>query len=92
LPSEAGSLGPRIRELRRAFEARFRSLIDDLALPDHIDRRYVRLMLFGALNWSHVWYRPGGDPPAIVARRFVDTLKYQLEVPAEDTLRTSAST
>jgi TetR/AcrR family transcriptional regulator, cholesterol catabolism regulator len=83
LPSEAGSLGPRIRELRRAFEARFRALIDDLALPDHIDRRYVLLMLFGALNWSHVWYRPDADPPATVARRFVDALKYQLEVPAE---------
>jgi TetR/AcrR family transcriptional regulator, cholesterol catabolism regulator len=83
LPSEAGSLGPRIRELRRAFEARFRALIDDLALPDHIDRRYVLLMLFGALNWSHVWYRPGGDPPELVAHRFLDALKYQLEVPAE---------
>jgi TetR/AcrR family transcriptional regulator, cholesterol catabolism regulator len=83
LPSEAGSLGPRIRELRRGFEARFRSLIDNLALPDHIDRRYVLLMLFGALNWSHVWYRPDGDPPATVSRRFIDALKYQLEVQTE---------
>jgi hypothetical protein len=40
-------------------------------------------MLFGALNWSHVWYRPGGDPPELVAHRFLDALKYQLEVPAE---------
>jgi AcrR family transcriptional regulator len=83
LPSEAGTLGPRIRELRRAFEARFRTLIDDLALPEHIDRRYVLLMLFGALNWSHVWYREDSDPPATVARRFLDTLKYQLELPAD---------
>ena len=83
LPSEAGTLGPRIRDLRRAFEARFRTLIDDLALPEHIDRRYVLLMLFGALNWSHVWYRQDSDPPATVARRFLDTLKYQLELPAD---------
>ncbi|MGA2408976.1 MAG: TetR/AcrR family transcriptional regulator [Candidatus Binataceae bacterium] len=80
LPSEAGAVGPRIRELRRAFEARFRKLIDALELPDHIDRRYLLLMLFGALNWSHVWYRAGGDPPEIVARRFLDNLKSQLEV------------
>jgi Tetracyclin repressor-like, C-terminal domain len=40
-------------------------------------------MLFGALNWSHVWYREGGDSPSAVARHFVDTLKYQLELPAE---------
>jgi TetR/AcrR family transcriptional regulator, cholesterol catabolism regulator len=81
LPSEAGAVGPRIRELRRAFEARFRKLIDALELPDHIDRRYLLLMLFGALNWSHVWYRDGGDPPDIVARRFLDNLKSQLEIP-----------
>jgi TetR/AcrR family transcriptional regulator, cholesterol catabolism regulator len=91
LPSEAGSLGPRIRELRRAFEARFRTLIDDLSLPEHIDRRYVRLMLFGALNWSHVWYRPGGDPPETVAHHFIETLKCQLEVPAEYSLPSSAT-
>ncbi|HEX4210876.1 MAG TPA: TetR/AcrR family transcriptional regulator [Candidatus Binataceae bacterium] len=91
LPSEAGTLGPRIRELRRAFEARFRALIDDLALPEHIDRRYVLLMLFGALNWSHVWYRPGSDSPETVARRFLDTLKCQLELPAGDALRAFAT-
>ena len=83
LPGEAGVLGPRLRELRRAYEARFRTLIEDIALPPHIDRRYVRLMLFGALNWSHVWYREGSDPPAAVARHFLDTLKYQLELPAD---------
>jgi len=91
LPSEAGAVGPRLRELRRAYEARFRALIDELALPSHIDRRYVILMLFGALNWSHVWYRQGGDAPAAVARHFVDTLKYQLELPS-DSIPASAAT
>ena len=92
LPSEAGAAGPRIRELRRSYEARFRGLIDDLSLPAHIDRRYVLLMLFGALNWSHVWYRPGGEPPETVAHHFIDTLKYQLELPASDSLPASATT
>ena len=45
LPHEAGAVGPRIRDLRRDYEQRFRSLIDDLALPPEIDRHYLRLLL-----------------------------------------------
>jgi TetR/AcrR family transcriptional regulator, cholesterol catabolism regulator len=80
LPHEAGAAESRLRELRRDYEQRFRRLIDDLKLPPDIDRRYLRLLLFGALNWSHVWYRTNGDSPEIVARRFLDTLRKQLEV------------
>jgi len=80
LPHEAGTAEGRIRELRRDYEQRFRRLIEDLNLPPEIDRRYLRLLLFGALNWSHVWYRTSGDSPEIVARRFLDTLRKQLEI------------
>jgi len=80
LPQEAGAVGPRIRDLRRDYEQRFRNLIDDLTLPPEIDRRYLRLLLVGALNWSQVWYRSGGDSPRIVARRFLDTLRMQLDI------------
>jgi AcrR family transcriptional regulator len=79
LPQEAGALGPRIRDLRRDYEQRFRELIDALTLPPGIDRHYLRLLLFGALNWSQVWYNPGGDSPETVARRFLDTLRMRLE-------------
>jgi len=81
-PDEAGEIGPRVRELRRDYEARFRRLIDEVALPPDIDRHYLRLLLFGGLNWSQVWYRAGGDPPEVVARRLLDTLRRQLDVPA----------
>ncbi len=77
-PDEAGSAGRRIRELRRDYESRFRQLIDDLTLPPGIDPKYLRRLLFGALNWSQVWYRPGGDPPEVVAKRFIDTLRLPL--------------
>jgi|HubBroStandDraft_5_1064220.scaffolds.fasta_scaffold370399_1 AcrR family transcriptional regulator len=80
LPHEAGAAEVRIRELRRDYEQRFRRLIEDLNLPPEIDRRYLRLLLFGALNWSHVWYRTSGDSPEIVARRFLDTLRKQLDI------------
>jgi AcrR family transcriptional regulator len=82
LPHEAGAAESRIRDLRRDYEQRFRRLIDDLTLPPDIDRHYLRLLLFGALNWSQVWYRNGGDSPEIVARRFLDTLRKQLEIQA----------
>jgi AcrR family transcriptional regulator len=82
LPHEAGEAESRIRDLRRDYEQRFRRLIDDLKLPLDIDRHYLRLLLFGALNWSQVWYRTGGDSPEIVARRFLDTLRKQLEIQA----------
>jgi len=78
-PDEAGEAGPRVRDLRREYEARFRRLIDELPLPAAIDRRYLRLLLFGALNWSQVWYNPGGDPPEVVARHFVNTLRLRLD-------------
>lgn len=79
LPYEAGDLGPRLRDIRRDYETRFRQLIEDLPLPPDVDRHYLRLLLFGALNWSQVWYNPGGDPPEMVAKRFVDTLRRQLD-------------
>jgi len=79
LPDEAGEAGPRVRELRREYEARFRRLIDALPLPAAVDGHYLRLLLFGALNWSQFWYNPGGDPPEVVARHFVNTLRQRLD-------------
>jgi hypothetical protein len=79
-PNETPSVAPRIREVRRDYEARFRRLIDELALPPDVDRHYLRLLLFGALNWSPVWFNADGDPPEVVAHRFVDTLRRQLDM------------
>jgi TetR/AcrR family transcriptional regulator, cholesterol catabolism regulator len=75
LPQEADGIGGQLRDIRRDYEARFRKLIDALPLPPDVDRHYLRLMLIGALNWSHVWYKPGGDRPEVVARGFIRTLR-----------------
>jgi TetR/AcrR family transcriptional regulator, cholesterol catabolism regulator len=75
LPQEADGVGVRLREIRREYEVKFRRLIDALPLPPDIDRHYLRLMLIGALNWSHVWYKPGGDSPETVAKGFIQTLR-----------------
>jgi AcrR family transcriptional regulator len=79
LPPEGGKVAERLLELRDQYEARFRKLIDALALPDAADRRYLRLLLMGGLNWSHVWYRPGGDTPAVIAHRMIDLLRQRLD-------------
>ncbi len=33
------------------------------------------LAILGALNWAQTWYRLGGDPPAVLARRFLALLR-----------------
>jgi TetR/AcrR family transcriptional regulator, cholesterol catabolism regulator len=79
LPPEGGRVAERLLELRDQYEARFRKLIDALPLPETADRRYLRLLLMGGLNWSHVWYHPGGDTPAIIAHRMIDLLRQRLD-------------
>jgi len=75
LPREADGIGAQLRQIRRDYEVKFRRLIDDLPLPPEVDRHYLRLMLIGALNWSHVWYHSGGDRPEAVAHAFVQALR-----------------
>jgi AcrR family transcriptional regulator len=79
LPPEGGRVAERLLELRDQYESRFRKLIDALPLPETADRRYLRLLLMGGLNWSHVWYHPGGDTPAIIAHRMIDLLRQRLD-------------
>ncbi len=79
LPQEADGIDAQLRDIRRDYEAKFRRLIDALPLPPDVDRHYLRLMLIGALNWSHVWYNPGGDRPEVVAKGFIQTLRRRPE-------------
>ncbi len=79
LPPEGGKVAERLLDLRDQYEARFRELINALELPAGADRRYLRLLLIGGLNWSHVWYHPGSDPPAVIAHRMIDLLRLRLD-------------
>ncbi len=64
---------------RDAYEAIFSRLLDDIDLPVGTDRHDLRLMLLGAMNWSFSWYRPGRETPKMLALKFVDFLKNQLD-------------
>jgi AcrR family transcriptional regulator len=65
----------RLVALRDGYENVFRELTEALPLPTKADRRYLRLTLLGALNWSPTWYRPGGDSPERIATRIVGLLR-----------------
>ena len=73
----------RLIALRDAHEERFKALVAELELPEGTDRQALRLMVLGALNWAQTWYRPGGDPPAAIARRFLALLRHRPEARAE---------
>jgi AcrR family transcriptional regulator len=78
-PADAPAARPRLIALRDEYEALLGGLILDLPLPRGTDRRTLRLMLLGALNWSQTWYHAGRDTPKTIARRFVALLRTPLD-------------
>lgn len=82
-PSDAPAANRRLIELRDEYEALLAALVDALPLAPGTDRRMLRLLLMGALNWSQAWYRPdGGLTPRTIARRFVALVRQGQEVTA----------
>jgi len=69
------ALQRRLKPDRDRYEAIFRKLIRALDLPRGVDRSLFRLALCGALNWTRVWYRAGGKPPAAIAHDVVAILR-----------------
>jgi AcrR family transcriptional regulator len=75
-PADVPVVDRSLVELRNQYEALFTGLIRDLPLSRNTDRRVLRLMLMGALNWSQTWYRPGGRlNPRAIARKFIALLR-----------------
>jgi AcrR family transcriptional regulator len=69
------ALQRRLKHDRDRYEAIFRRLVNALDLPRSVDRTLFRLALFGALNWTRVWYRPGRREPEAIAREVVAMLR-----------------
>jgi AcrR family transcriptional regulator len=74
-PDDAPGVRAKLVALRDDYEQIFRQLISRLPLPPGTDRRNLRLLLLGALNWSPEWYRPGGDSPRKIAASFIKLLR-----------------
>ncbi|MZR31419.1 TetR family transcriptional regulator [Sneathiella litorea] len=71
----APTLRSRLIEIRDSYDKLFMDLIEDLPLPDDIDKGLLRLSLLGSLNWSSSWYRPGGQTPSQIGAFFVRVMK-----------------
>ena len=65
------ALQRRLARERNRYETLFRNLIAALDLPRSVDRTLFRLALFGALNWTLVWYRQGRLSTEDIARQIV---------------------
>jgi AcrR family transcriptional regulator len=78
-PGDVPAAQPHLTALRDEYETLFTRLVHDLPLPRGTDRRTLRLMLLGSLNWSQTWYQPGRDSPRTIARRFVALLRQPLD-------------
>jgi TetR/AcrR family transcriptional regulator, cholesterol catabolism regulator len=74
-PTDAPPIAGQLVALRDAYERVFVDLVDALPVARGVDRRSLRLLLLGALNWSQTWYRPGRDNPRTIARHFVALLR-----------------
>jgi len=75
LPRDVPEAEQELIRLRDGYEKRFALLIADLPGVDARRRRDLRLALFGALNASQIWYRPGkGQGPRAIARRTVELM------------------
>lgn len=76
LPDDIPAVAERLRELRARYENIFRMVVANLPLAAGTDRRVLRLMIIGTLNWSLLWFDPQGrDSPRVLARKFVGLLK-----------------
>jgi AcrR family transcriptional regulator len=73
-PDQAPRVRTQLVALRDGYEQIFRELVARLPLAAGADRRVLRLLLLGALNWAPDWYRPGGDNPRKIASSMVRLL------------------
>ncbi len=74
-PTDVPGAAAQLVLLRDGYERQFAELVDALPVARGVDRRGLRLMLLGSLNWAQTWYRPGRYSPRSIARHFVTLLR-----------------
>ncbi|MHA6691874.1 TetR/AcrR family transcriptional regulator [Devosia sp. A449] len=77
------SVPPGVREQmiagRDAFEALFIALIDDLPLPERLDRATYRIFLLSLINNAHSWYREGRLSVQDIATQMLAVFRHDAE-------------
>jgi AcrR family transcriptional regulator len=75
-PTDVPAVALSLIDERNRYEAIWLSLVKALPLPVGTDRKTLRLMLLGALNWTPNWYRAdGAASPRLLARQLIAMLK-----------------
>jgi hypothetical protein len=69
-----------VQDLNDGYEQLFRKLVQELPLRRGVSRTLLRLQLLGALNWTSVWYRPGGATTVQVAQHLIRVLRLGAQV------------
>jgi len=68
----------RLRKVRERYEADWRKLLDRAreagSLGDDIDDDALRYGLFGVMNWTLEWLRPGGPAPDALGAMFFNIM------------------
>jgi len=84
--------GKRMIALRDGFEGIWDEILGDVGaagfLRPDVDRRLLRLILLGALNWTAAWYRPKGrHTPEEIADTIWKTVTMGAKLPAPANVR-----
>ena len=67
----SNELRARMIAARDEYENMFRDLVDAVPLRPGASHKYLRLSLIGAMAWSLVWYKPGGDDVGETAKQII---------------------
>jgi TetR/AcrR family transcriptional regulator, cholesterol catabolism regulator len=87
LPNLSSPVRERVVQLSDAYEGTFRKLVDALDTTPRMAKGILRLQLLGALNWTSVWYRPGGASLSRIAAQLVRTFRNGAEAGGVQTQR-----
>jgi TetR/AcrR family transcriptional regulator, cholesterol catabolism regulator len=78
-PNYSDSMRSALVAQRDRYEKVFSQLTDAVDLPHGVQKRYFRLGLLGALNGALMWYQPGGDSPAMVAKQLFSLFRQRAD-------------
>ena len=91
VPTRLPILSPGVRrqvvQLNERYERIFWRLIDGLPLAPDISKSLLRLQIFGALNWTIVWFKPDKLPPQHIAAHLVRVIRDGLNHPPKSRSR-----
>lgn len=76
LPRSNPALLDQLTAMRDRHEDMFRQMVAELPLRSNVNRKFLRLGILGAMNYSLTWYRAGADDPSTIVekilRRFIE--------------------